>query len=79
MSVFTKPVIKCHNTEEENFDKPAVFMFMLMFIFVQFVYKLSMAGKVYNMVFWIMTACSLVRGDGISEKRTAFIFRMWLW
>ena len=62
MSGLTKPVTKCHNPEEENFDKPTVFRFTFMFMFVYFVYELSMAGKVYNMVFWIMTPCSLVSG-----------------
>jgi hypothetical protein len=37
-------------------------MFMFMFMFVYIVYELSMTGKVYNAVFWIMTPCSLVRG-----------------
>ena len=37
-------------------------MFMFMFMFVYFVYQLNMAGKVYNVVFWIMTPCSLVCG-----------------
>ena len=59
MSGLTKTLKKCHKLEEQNFDKLDVFMFM--FIFVYFVYELSMAGKVYN-VFCVMTPCSLVSG-----------------
>jgi len=51
-------VAKNHNSEENNLHKPAVFMFM----FVYFVYELSTTGKVYNVVFWIMTPCILVCG-----------------
>jgi hypothetical protein len=37
-------------------------MFMFIFMFAYFVYELNMTGKVYKVVFWIMTPSSLVCG-----------------
>jgi hypothetical protein len=61
MPGLTKPVTKCHKPEEQKFDKPAVFSFMVTLMFVYFVYELSTAGNVYNLAFCIVTPCILAR------------------